>query len=358
MLHVFRQIAGLKIFSPIVVTQKRQGKWPGVPVEVVPRSGTRFLGRGLERWAGIPWQISPGEAGRMDRILQCSEARLLHIFFGNVAIRMLPLIRRVRVPVVISFHGADVTGSIATRAFEPVRREMFQRARLVMCRSRQLADKVAALGCDPGKLRMMRTVLPPIPRILHRPPTDGVWRIAQAARLVPKKGLAAALRAFSVFFCAHPLAEFTIAGEGPMEGELRRLAAELGIAERVTFRGFLDQSALADLCARSHIFLHPSETVGGDVEGIPNALLEAMASGLPSVATEHGGIPEVIRHGATGLLCREGDWQGLGEALLLLARDPELYAWIGQGGAEFVSGEFSAEKQIANVESLYREAMG
>ena len=293
----------------------------------------------------------------MRAVVRRTGASLLHIFFGNVAVHMLPLIRNAGVPVVVSFHGSDVAGRVASMAFEDARNEMFRHARLVLCRSEQLAEKVGALGCDPAKLRIMRTVLPPVQGFLRIPPADGRWHIVQAARLVRKKGIATALRAFAVFLKTHPKARFTIAGEGPLEDELRGVASSLGISGSVEFRGFLSQPALVRLYEDAHIFVHPSETVGGDVEGIPNSLLEAMASGLPSVATDHGGIPEVIQNGITGLLCQEGDWQGISAALLRLAEEPELSARVSIAGSEFVNGEFSAEKQIANIERLYREAI-
>ncbi|MEI6491413.1 MAG: glycosyltransferase [Verrucomicrobiota bacterium] len=357
MLHIHRQISGLSGFSPVVITQKREGDWTAERVEVVRRAPWRFVGRGLERWLGIPWQISGMEMRKVRGILRSSEAALLHIFFGNVAIHTIPLIRRGGVPAVISFHGSDVTGQIATPAFAAARREMFGGVRLVLCRSQQLAERVAALGCEASKLRIMRTVLPPIVRVPHSPPADGRWHLVQASRLVPKKGIATALRAFAAFLKIHPQAKFTIAGEGPLEADLRALTSSLGISGSVEFRGFLSQAALTELYASAHIFLHPSETVGGDVEGIPNSLLEAMASGLPSVVTDHGGIPEVIRNGITGVLCSERDWLGLSRSLLLLAEDPALYARLSLSGADFVSGEFSAAKQIANIENLYREAV-
>lgn len=356
MLHIHRQISGLKNFSPVVITQKREGNWPAERVERVPRSRFRFVGRGIERWAGRPWQSSAGEAKQIGAILKTSGASLLHIFFGNVAIHMLPVIRRAGVPVVISFHGSDVTGAIATPGFAAARREMFDRARLILCRSEQLAGRVADLGCDTSKLRIMRTVLPPVTFRRRMPPVDGRWRIVQASRLVEKKGLPTALRAFAAFLKSQPLARFTIAGDGPLEHELKDLAASLGISGSVDFCGFLSQESLGRLLDEAHIFLHPSETVRGDVEGIPNSLLEAMASGLPSVATEHGGIPEVIKEGVTGLLCPEGDFVAVSRALICLTRDPELYADISRDGAAFVGREFSAEKQIANIEALYREA--
>ncbi len=356
MLHIHRLISGLRDFAPVVITQKREGNWAAEHLEVVPRSFLRFVGRGMERRTGAPWQITGGEAAKMQAILQRTEASLLHVFFGNVAIHLLPLMERAGVPVVVSFHGSDVTGAIATPACAEVRQKLFAQASLVLCRSEQLAGRVADLGCDPAKLRIMRTVLPPVECFLRKPPANGEWHIVQASRLVPKKGLPTALRAFAVFLKTHPRAKFTIAGEGPMEGELKALTASLGISGSVDFRGFLPQEPLFRLYAESHIFLHPSETVKGDVEGIPNSLLEAMASGLPAVATEHGGIPEVLRDGDTGLLCREGDSAGIAAALLRLAEDPVLRERISLAGAAFVTEEFSATKQIANVEALYREA--
>ena len=357
MLHIHRQISGLKNFTPLVITQKREGDWQAKHVEVVGRSVFRFFGRGIEKWLGHPWQITAGETAQMQTAMRRTQASLLHIFFGNVAVHMLPLMRRTELPVVVSFHGADVAGGMATTAYAHARVEMFRRARLVLCRSDQLAKKVVSLGCDASKVRIMRTVLPPIESFVHSPPPDGGWRLVQAARLIPKKGFATALHAFAEFLKFYPSSKFTIAGEGPLEGELRELAASLGISGNVEFRGFLSQDALAQLYSVSHIFLHPSESVNGDVEGIPNSLLEAMASGLPAVATDHGGIPEVIQNGVTGLLCPERNGQELSAALLRLAGDPAFYKRVSRTGAEFVSREFSAEKQIANLENLYSEAM-
>lgn len=354
MLHIHRQISGLTGFAPLVISQKLAGDWPADRVEIVPRSALRFLGRGWERLTGRPWQITQNEAGRI--AAAGSEAALVHIFFGNVAIHLLPFIRRAKMPVVISFHGADVAGAIASEAFAGARREMFSLARLVLCRSEQLAGQVAGLGCDRAKLRIMKTVLPDIAFSPRLPPADGAWQIIQAARLVPKKGIPSSLRAFARFQKSFPAARFILAGEGPLEAGLRELAGTLGVAGSVDFRGFLPQDVLRKTYADAHVFLHPSEEVGGDVEGIPNALLEAMASGLPAVATRHGGIPEVITDGVTGLLCPERDPEALAAALLRLAGDPLLYRAIARAGADHVHDQFSAARRIAEIESLYREA--
>jgi colanic acid/amylovoran biosynthesis glycosyltransferase len=357
MLHIYRHVTGLRAFRPVVLTQKREGNWPVRALEIIPRSPWRFLSRGAEKSSGRPWQITMGEVRRITAILQREECALLHVFFGNAAVHLRPLLRRAPVPVVVSFHGSDVAGSMVSPGYADAVREMFALADVVPCRSDQLAGAVERLGCPPEKLRLMRTVLPEIPFLQRHPPANGAWKIVQAARLVAKKGLPTALRAFAEFARRFPLATFTIAGEGPMENELRRLVEELHLTGRVQFAGFLPQEALQQLFHESHIFLHPSETAGGDVEGVPNALLEAMAGGLPVVATRHGGIPEVVTDGDSGLLSAERDAAGIAAALLRLADSPELFERLSARGAASVNDQFSAGRQIAAVEEIYADAI-
>ncbi len=355
MLHIHRHVTGLKAFRPLVIAQKCEGEWPVERLEVVKRSPWRFLARGREKKTGEPWQISSGEVRRMRGLL--GECELLHVFFGNVAVHLLPLLRECPVPIVVSFHGSDVAGSMISPGYAEAVRELFELAAVVPCRSEQLAERVAELGCPREKLRIMRTILPDIPFETRRTPTDGKWRIVQAARLVPKKGLVTALKAFARFAGQYPEATFTIAGEGPMDEALQREAQQLGIAERVNFTGFLSQKALSALFASCHIFLHPSETAQGDVEGVPNAMLEAMASGLPVVATHHGGIPEVIQDGANGLLCAERDAPAVAEALRRLVAAPTLYHRLSENASSSVREMFSAEGQIAAIEEIYQQAI-
>ncbi|MDX2079374.1 MAG: glycosyltransferase [Terrimicrobiaceae bacterium] len=357
MLHIHRHVVGLRSFEPFVITQKCEGRWPGPRPEVVERSPRRPFAREWHRLVGGPWQISRNEAARIQRMICDHHTDLLHVFFGNVAIHLLPLLRILDVPFVVSFHGSDVTGSIANADHRAAREEVFARAAGVFCRSSHLASRVRELGAAPSRIRLMRTVLPPVEFVERTAPTGGAWKFAIAARLVPKKGIATAIRAFAEFAVEHPNASLEIAGDGPLEPELRRLAADCGVADRVSFRGFLDQTELARLFAEAHVYLQPSEAVGGDVEGVPNALLEAMATGLPAVATSHGGIPEVIESGVHGLLIPEGNPAALSAAMGRLTSEPELARTLARAGAARVSSLFSADAQMTAIEGLYREAI-
>lgn len=354
--HVHRQILALEGWRPLVITQKIEnlGTFPVDDLAVIPRSPARFLGRALEKHlTGAPWQISRGETRRIRAVLRERGARALHVFFGNVAVHLLPLIESVDLPVVVSFHGADVAGAIASEKYRAARARVFARAARVACRSEALAAEVRKMGCPPEKLTVIRTALPDLEFRARSLPADGAIRLFQAGRLVPKKGLATSLAAFARLAARFPRMTFEIAGAGSLEAELRGKAAGLGVADRVTFSGFLDQAALRERLAAAHVFLHPSETVNGDVEGIPNGLLEAMATGLPVVATRHGGIPEAVEDGVSGMLCAERDAEGLAAAVTELVTDPERYARVAQAGAESVREKFSRAAIGAQLRALY-----
>ncbi|MBV9128642.1 MAG: glycosyltransferase, partial [Verrucomicrobia bacterium] len=187
----------------------------------------------------------------------------------------------------------------------------------------------------------------------------GRWRLLQAGRLIEKKGLPTTLRAFAEFLRTWPAATLTLAGDGPLLEPLRALTRELGIASRVEFTGFLSQEMLREKLDAAHFFLHPSELgPDGNQEGVPNALLEAMSSGLLALATRHGGIPEAITHGATGWLVDEGDAGALAAGLRSLADEsPARLSQMANAAAIVVAKNFSQTQQVARLESLYDEAL-
>jgi glycosyltransferase involved in cell wall biosynthesis len=185
------------------------------------------------------------------------------------------------------------------------------------------------------------------------PPT-GEWRLVQAGRLIEKKGLPISLRAFATFLTRHPNATLTVAGEGPMLAELQDLARKLNIERRVSFTGFISQQELREIYYRSHISLHPSHTGrDGNQEGIPNSMLEAMASGLPIFATDHGGIPEAVENGVTGVLVPERDEKALAQALLAAARHSEFLSRLARSGANVVRKNFDLRAQAQRLEDIY-----
>jgi glycosyltransferase involved in cell wall biosynthesis len=359
MLHIYRQMTGLKRCAPVVIAQKRENaeRFPFEGVHIVPKPGTLVLRRfWFRQLRDQPWQISDAEVRTLLAVLSETRARLLHIYFGHIAVHLLPLIRAWKNPSIVSFHGADVMVDMNKPAYRKATLQMLDAVTLVLVRSESLRRAVVDLGCDTKKIEIQRTGIPldEFPFRDRAVPENGQWRFVQAGRLIEKKGLPVTLRAFSTFLKQHPNATLTIAGEGPLLPELQRFARELGVADRVSFTGFISQEQLREIYYRSHIFLHPSQTGrDGNQEGIPNSMLEAMATGLPVFATEHGGIPEAIENGVSGVLVPERDDEGLARALLNAAQDPGLLRRIGHAGASAVRKNFDLCAQTPRLEEIY-----
>ena len=362
MLHIYRQITALNRCAPVVIAQKRENteRYPFEAVHIIPKPGTHFLRRfWLRQVRDIPWQISSLELRALLAVLSETRARLLHVYFGHIAVHLLPLIRTWENPSIVSFHGADVMVDMNKPAYREATLQMLEAVKLVLVRSESLRRVLVDLGCDPAKVEIQRTGLPleEFPfreRILpsHSPGSD--WRLLQAGRLIEKKGLPVTLRAFAIFVQQYSNATLTIAGEGPLLKELHHLARELNIAERVSFTGFVSQKQLRDIYYQSHIFLHPSQTGhDGNQEGIPNSMLEAMGTGLPVLATRHGGIPEAIENGLSGVLVTERDHEALAQALLDAAEDPSFLSRIARAGADVVRENFDLGRQAQRLEEIY-----
>src|SRR6266545_1971074 len=360
MAHIYRQITALERCVPVVIAQKREqaGHYPFEPIYIVPKPATHFLRRfWFRKLRDAPWQISDRELRALEGILSKTDARLLHIYFGQIAVHLLPLLRAWERPSIVSFHGADVSVDMNKQAYREATLQMLNAVRLVLVRSESLRRAVIHLGCDEKKIEIQRTGIPldEFPfreRNFIAAATE--WRFVQAGRLIEKKGLPVTLRVFAIFLRQHPNAKLTIAGEGPLLGQLQNLVRELNIDGRVSFTGFISQEQLREIYYASHIFLHPSQTGDdGNQEGIPNSMLEAMASGLPVFATQHGGIPEAIENGVSGMLVPERNHEKLADALLDAAKDPGFLSRIARNGAEIVRKNFDLRAQAQRLEEIY-----
>ena len=261
-------------------------------------------------------------------------------------------------PFLVSFHGVDVVKFTGDRNYVASLQCVFQEARLILARSQSLLDGLKALGCPPEKLRLNYTPIPleAFPASVRSAPEDGAWRLVQACRLIPKKGLFTTLEALRLVVPHFPKLRFVVCGTGPVKDEFLKRRDELGLTEHVEVLGWMNQPRLLAEYQRAHLFLHPSElTDTADQEGIPNSMLEAMATGLPVLATHHGGIPEAVTDNLTGLLVEERDGDRFLDNLLRLAQEPGLWQTLSQNAD--VRQNFEHRAQIANLESIYDECL-
>ncbi|MCP5539705.1 MAG: glycosyltransferase [Akkermansiaceae bacterium] len=365
MLHIYRQVTGLRRFDTFVICKERKhsDRFPFPDVRVHRKARSNFIRRFWMKYVRKePPIVYRGEYGALRHILeQRSDVDLMHVYFGHTGVHLLPFILRWPKPTIVSFHGMDVQPRENQPGYLDDLRSLLKTAPLVMVRSESLKQRLVEIGCRPDKIRMNRTSIPTVdfpfqPR--REPGNASAWHLVQACRLIEKKGLDVTLRVFAAFLRDCPEAMLTIAGDGPLENSLRDLARQLGVADRVRFAGFLSGEELRDLFYSAHVFIHPSRiTADQNQEGVPNSMLEAMATGLPVLATRHGGIPEAVEEGRTGLLCDEDDEEALLKNLRRMINRLEEWREMGRQAAASVRENYDQERGIENLEAIYLEAL-
>jgi glycosyltransferase involved in cell wall biosynthesis len=228
-----------------------------------------------------------------------------------------------------------------------------------------VSDEVRASIRYPGPLRLLP--MPPTETLHHgldpaavagwagRPGRDGVRAelgippdaplVGSVANFKAAKDHASLLRAAVLVRAALPEVRFLLVGQGPLEPETRRLAADLGLDGTVIFAGF--RADAARLAAELDVF-----TLSSTYEGLPIALIEAMALGRPCVATRVGGVPEVVRDAAQGVLVPPRNPDALAGELLRLLGDPALRARMGAAARERAF-DFDIRKAVGRMEQVY-----
>ncbi|MGB0128535.1 MAG: glycosyltransferase [Rhodocyclaceae bacterium] len=357
MLHVYRQVSAIEAFENWVVTRRRENpsRFPYDKLVVLRKSPLRIFRREAYRLLRRPIPLGGTEVRHLLDLARDHDAALIHIYFGTEAARALPYLRQEQRPKVVSFHGADVSTSLADHDFHA----LLGCVDLFLARSHTLAEQLLARGCPAERIRLSRTSVPiPDTPLPAGPARSGRFRLLQACRFIPKKGLDTTLQALAQLSDWGHDVTLDLAGSGPEQEALEALVRRLGLQHRVRFLGFLPNQELLSRMPDYSLFVHPSRvTASGDREGIPNAMLEAMACGLPVVATAHSGIPEAVSNGVEGRLVPQDDPAAMAEAIAEVLGDRGRYATMSVAARARVVREFSEERAIRELCSAYSDAI-
>ena len=290
--------------------------------------------------------------------------KLAHAHFGTSGLYALPYVRRYRLPLVVTFHGVDVTVLSSWARLLPHRwpyvlsvPRLFRRMTLGLCVSHEIRDRLLALKAPADRL------------VIHRLGIDldqftpGVRdprraQVMMVGRLVEKKGFEYGLQAFARAARSGCDASLTIVGDGPRRRSLEQLAQSLGVGDRVSFTGVLSSREVSERLRRSDVLLAPSVTArDGNREGSPMVVKEASACEVVPVSTYHAGIPEIVEDGTTGFLVNERDVDAMADRLTQLLHDASLRTRMGRAGREKMRQEFDNRVQVDQLERLYDRAV-
>lgn len=313
-----------------------------------PPLSRRVLNRALLR--------SPAErrAERLRPALAAVDPALVHAHFGWAGVDALPAARRLGLPLLVSFHGTDLTVYAHT---ERGRREygpLLAGADAVTVVSRFLEGRVRALGYQ-GTVHIVPAGvrLDEIP-FRAPPPAGRVTRLLFVGRHVPVKGLDVLLRALPAVFARRAGLVLDVIGDGPLRARHEALAANLGIAGRVTFHGAQPRARVLAALHDASALVVPSRTpADGAAEGLGRAALEALAAGRPVVATANGGTPETLPPAQRGELVPENDPGALAAAIESLLDRRGEWQRRARVGREWVESEFDNRRLALRTAALY-----
>ena len=271
---------------------------------------------------------------------------------------------RPSLPLVVSLHGSDVFVAERLPPATLAARHAFQRAGFITACSDDLARRAIALGADPGRIETV-----PYGVDVDRFHPDAGVRAARrrdlnvgdrdplcvaAGRLVRKKGFEYVIDAL-----AHvPNAVLAIAGDGTLREELTRRSETVGVAERVRFLGDQNQDRVGEYLAAADVICAPSvRDDSGNVDGLPNVVLEAMASATPLITTAAGGIGAVVENGRTGVIVPERDAAAIASAMRNLLDNPARAREIGIAARAAVERSFGWNRVAERFEFAYSRAL-
>jgi glycosyltransferase involved in cell wall biosynthesis len=353
---IARQYCAFKSLDPIFVGTKRG---PLAPKDSVILAAPGVLGAA----ARLSFRHFGNIPAKLDRLVAERRPRLIHAQFGLGGALALPIAEKAGLPLVVTFHGGDATkdkhfaerGPLPT-IFQRRRKAMVEKTSAFFCVSQFVRDTLIERGFPAAKLHTHYLGID-IPREVVLTPTGLSSTVLFVGRLVEKKGVDVLIAAMAVASRADPSLELVIVGDGPARAALERQASTGGL--KVDFRGWQGEKEVRLAMRRAMLLAVPSRTApGGDSEGLPTVLMEAMSLGTPVVASRHAGIPEIVSDGATGLLVPESDPGPLARAILAVRRDPDMAGRLRGEAYADVRARFDASRQSALLERRLLEIIG
>jgi glycosyltransferase involved in cell wall biosynthesis len=278
-----------------------------------------------------------------------ARCQAVYVEFGQSAVLVMDACQRLDLPLIVHFHGIDAHSSLILDRYGQRYPRLFEQAVAIITNSRTMERALLNLGAHPEKLQYVPNGVD-VERFRIGAPAEAAPTFLAVGRFVEKKAPQLTIAAFASVYRTHPEARLRMIGDGRMLGVCKDLAQGLGVGEAVTFLGVQPHEVVAEEMRRARAFVQHSVVASdGNSETMPNAILEASASGLPVVATRHAGIPEVVVEGETGFLVEERDVEGMARHMARLVLEPELAAELGRAGRKRMQESFSIDSRIARL---------
>ena len=263
--------------------------------------------------------------------------------------------KNLKTPIIVTIHGLMAKRNLLVNTAQyiylyTIASWIFKHATKIICLTKSDAQETIKYGCPPEKIKIIPNAVDTDlfkPRNTQKEENSIIW----IGRLVPEKGLIYLLKALNIIVNKYKIkVKAIIVGDGPQKPELLDLIHKYDLSQYVHLTGILNKKEVAHILNKAQLFVLPSLK-----EGLPKALLEAMASGLPAIASNISGINEVIKNHYNGLLVQPQNPQQLAEAITYLLSNPTLIKKLGANARKSIIRKYSWLHILAKLDQVYTE---
>ncbi len=277
--------------------------------------------------------------------------------YGTVGAMVTEACKMAGVPLVVNFHGADIYQKNSYSEYNEYYQTMFAYASAIVAVSTDMQNRLIEVGAPAGKVYWNPCGVDTSKFTLVNVEASKPYFLS-VGRFVEKKSPTSVVKAFDMITRAVPGTRLWMVGTGPLFAGTKALIDELDLADKITLTGPLAPDKIRELFDQTRCFVQHSVTApDGDQEGTPVTILEASASGLPVVSTQHAGIKQAVIDHKTGYLVPEHHIEAMASYMIKLAKDATLAKDKGIAGREHMVNIYAIEKRIAVLDNIIQKSI-
>jgi len=360
------QIKNHQNFEPLIAFRKTYEKENEGGFAKLDLNKYKYLDLGQDetKWEKIIFKtiriLSKRQVSNILDFIKREKIDICHFHYGTDCGVFYPLLKQLKIPSVVSFYGYDCF-SFPKKLWgfgkKYLNGRVFKEISRVLTMSPEMKTDLLKIGCPEEKILFHYHGIPSEAFFFRNRNYDRgkkVFELLSVSYLDPVKGHLFSFKALQkIVIAGNSNIRLKIIGKGFYKQVLKKYIKENGLNDYVVFLGSVSSAHLLAELENADGFIHPSVITKNDKEGIPGAIVEAMFSGLPVIATYHGGIPYIIENNKTGILVKEWDIAALSDAIVKLSQNPKLREELGTAGQKYALAELNLLEREKELERIY-----